>query len=55
MRAQGQAHGDVIFDHLFAVAPEFGLRVFQQPSGLDLAGALGRGGASQQDLPSQTS
>jgi miniconductance mechanosensitive channel len=25
-----------IFDHLFAVAPEFGLRVFQNPSGNDL-------------------
>jgi miniconductance mechanosensitive channel len=26
-----------IFDHLLAIAPEFGLRVFQQPSGYDLA------------------
>ena len=25
-----------IFDHLMAVAPEFGLRVFQQPSGFDM-------------------
>ena len=25
-----------IFDHLFAVAPEFGLRVFQNPSGANL-------------------
>jgi miniconductance mechanosensitive channel len=25
-----------IFDHLFAVAPEFGLRLFQNPSGYDL-------------------
>ena len=25
-----------IFDHLFAVAPEFGIRVFQNPSGADL-------------------
>ena len=25
-----------IFDHLFAVAPEFGLRIFQNPSGNDL-------------------
>ena len=25
-----------IFDHLFAIAPEFGLRVFQNPSGADL-------------------
>ncbi len=29
-----------IFDHLLAILPEFGLRVFQQPSGLDLSGAL---------------
>ncbi len=27
-----------IFDHLIAILPEFGLRLFQQPSGLDLAG-----------------
>ena len=27
-----------IFDHLLAIAPEFGLRVFQQPAGSDLAG-----------------
>ncbi|WP_026470844.1 mechanosensitive ion channel family protein [Alkanindiges illinoisensis] len=26
-----------IFDHLLAILPEFGLRVFQQPSGADLA------------------
>ena len=26
-----------IFDHLIAILPEFGLRLFQQPSGLDLA------------------
>jgi len=25
-----------IFDHLFAILPEFGLRVFQQPSGADM-------------------
>ncbi|MGX5915657.1 mechanosensitive ion channel family protein [Aliidiomarina sp. Khilg15.8] len=25
-----------IFDHLFAIVPEFGLRVFQHPSGLDV-------------------
>ncbi len=25
-----------IFDHLFAIAPEFGLRVYQQPSGADV-------------------
>jgi len=27
-----------IFDHLIAILPEFGLRLFQEPSGLDLAG-----------------
>lgn len=30
-----------VFDHVFAVAPRFGLRVFQSPSGLDLNG-IGR-------------
>ncbi|HEX7035874.1 MAG TPA: mechanosensitive ion channel domain-containing protein [Pseudomonadales bacterium] len=29
-----------IFDHLYAILPEFGLRVFQQPSGADIALAL---------------
>ena len=33
-----------IFDHLFAVAPEFGLRIFQKPSGNDLK-MMGLGGA----------
>lgn len=27
-----------IFDHLIAILPEFGLRIFQEPSGLDLQG-----------------
>jgi miniconductance mechanosensitive channel len=27
-----------IFDHIFAIAPEFGLRVYQKPAGADLAG-----------------
>jgi miniconductance mechanosensitive channel len=30
-----------IFDHLLATVPEFGLRVFQQPSGADLRRGLG--------------
>ncbi|QQL43999.1 mechanosensitive ion channel family protein [Sulfuriroseicoccus oceanibius] len=30
-----------VFDHLLAVAPEFGLRVFQRPSGGDLRNAVG--------------
>jgi len=29
-----------IFDHLLAILPEFGLRVFQEPSGLDVRQAL---------------
>ncbi len=35
-----------IFDHIIAIVPEFGLRVFQQPSGRDFERALGqaRGG-----------
>ncbi|GAA0321149.1 mechanosensitive ion channel [Bacillus carboniphilus] len=33
-----------IFDHLFAVAPEFGLRVFQNPSGNDFRQLLGTEG-----------
>jgi miniconductance mechanosensitive channel len=32
-----------IFDHMLAIMPEFGLRVFQSPSGRDLADALGDG------------
>jgi miniconductance mechanosensitive channel len=31
-----------IFDHIFAIVPEFGLRVFQKPSGKDLEGWLVR-------------
>ena len=27
-----------IFDHIFAIAPEFGLRLYQKPAGSDLAG-----------------
>ncbi len=29
-----------IFDHIFAIVPEFGLRLFQQPTGADLASAI---------------
>lgn len=29
-----------IFDHLLAIMPEFGLRIYQEPSGLDLQGCL---------------
>lgn len=31
-----------IFDHLYAILPEFGLRVFQQPAGTDLGQAVER-------------
>lgn len=36
-----------VFDHLLAILPEFGLRVFQKPTGADLAGwsGVGTGGA----------
>jgi miniconductance mechanosensitive channel len=35
-----------IFDHLFAILPEFGLRVFQQPTGADVAVALQKAAAA---------
>ena len=31
-----------IFDHIFAVIPEFELRVFQEPSGADISKAIGK-------------
>jgi len=34
-----------IFDHIFAVAPEFGLRVFQNPTGHDFGRSMERGRA----------
>lgn len=34
-----------IFDHLYAILPEFGLRVFQQPAGTDVIRALRNGEA----------
>jgi miniconductance mechanosensitive channel len=33
-----------IFDHMLAILPEFGLRVFQHPSGADMRAALSRSG-----------
>ena len=33
-----------IFDHLLAIVPEFGLRVFQQPTGQDFQSAFSGGG-----------
>ena len=29
-----------IFDHIFAIVPEFGLRIFQNPTGYDIASAI---------------
>jgi miniconductance mechanosensitive channel len=34
-----------IFDHLFALLPEFGLALYQQPSGQDVRAAFGAAGA----------
>lgn len=31
-----------IFDHLYAILPEFGLRVYQQPSGVDMREMLAK-------------
>jgi miniconductance mechanosensitive channel len=36
-----------IFDHLYAILPEFGLRVFQQPAGADVVRALHKAAAVQ--------
>jgi miniconductance mechanosensitive channel len=41
-----------IFDHLIAILPEFGLRLFQQPTGLDLAPLAGRERMEPETLPS---
>lgn len=46
-----------VFDHLYAILPEFGLRVFQQPSGADVGAAVGtyleqaRNGTGKGDIP----
>lgn len=37
-----------IFDHIFAVAPEFGLRLFQNPTGHDMRHLLGMEGSPQE-------
>lgn len=44
--AHENATGD-IFDHLIAIAPEFGLKVFQQPSGNDVRAALSKDGLAK--------
>ncbi len=43
-----------IFDHIIAVAPEFGLKVFQNPSGQDMRSMLGEASTKlvRQDTPS---
>ena len=43
------AQGD-IFDHLFALLPEFGLTLYQQPSGQDVRAALARRPEAPADL-----
>lgn len=42
-----------IFDHIFAVAPEFGLRIFQNPTGYDIAHAIDRHGVESIDEHNQ--
>lgn len=39
-----------IFDHIFAVAPEFGLRTFQNPTGYDIAHAIERNASESFDV-----
>lgn len=41
-----------IFEHLFALLPEFGLRLYQQPSGHDVQEGLARLGAGRAESPS---
>ncbi|WP_414439478.1 mechanosensitive ion channel family protein [Burkholderia sp. 22PA0106] len=41
-----------IFDHLLAVLPEFGLRVYQHPSGFDMRGMFEAAGAMRAVTPS---
>ena len=36
-----------IFDHILSIVPEFGLTVYQRPSGRDLAGAVGDSAAAE--------
>lgn len=48
------AQGD-IFEHLFAILPEFGLRLYQEPSGHDMQLGLARSGAGQAECRSPPS
>ena len=43
-----------IFDHLLAVVPEFGLRVFQQPGGADVERAVAAAMGTHPQTPSKT-
>jgi len=43
-----------IFDHLLAVLPEFGLRLYQAPGGADVAAALARLGGGADSSPQAT-
>ena len=40
-----------VFDHVLAVIPEFGLRVFQNPSGEDIASLRGPAAQAAADVP----
>ena len=40
-----------IFDHLFALLPEFGLRLYQQPSGYDMQAGLARQDEERAESP----
>ncbi len=40
-----------LFDHLLAILPQFGLRLFQQPTGSDLAHALAQPVTAQAPSP----
>lgn len=42
-----------IFDHIFAVAPAFGLRAFQNPTGYDIAQSIGQSTEQQRDDSSE--
>jgi len=44
-----------IFSHLLAAVPQFGLRVFQDPSGMDLQGLLGTRGVTGARAPQRPS
>ena len=49
--AEYEAIQSDIFDHLLAVVPEFGLRVFQQPTGADIERGLAAASPRRDDGP----